>query len=107
MNSRTGEQGRHHVHESLVQKAISQAVTFPDGWTRVGKFSDLIPWPIRRTRARFQRDAHPSDQLLARVIKLYGPAISKAIVVGSDAYFEELHARTHCYYERHWMRVGA
>ncbi len=26
VNPRTGEQGRHHVHESLVQKAIKQAV---------------------------------------------------------------------------------
>jgi integron integrase len=26
LNSQTGEQGRHHVHESLVQKAITQAV---------------------------------------------------------------------------------
>ena len=26
MNQRTGEQGRHHVHESLVQKAIKPAV---------------------------------------------------------------------------------
>jgi len=26
VNSRTGEQGRHHVHESLVQKAVKQAV---------------------------------------------------------------------------------
>jgi integrase len=26
VNARTGQQGRHHVHESLVQKAISQAV---------------------------------------------------------------------------------
>ena len=25
-NAKTGEQGRHHVHESLVQKAIKQAV---------------------------------------------------------------------------------
>jgi len=26
VNARTGEEGRHHVHESLVQKAVSQAV---------------------------------------------------------------------------------
>ena len=26
MNAKAGEQGRHHVHESLVQKAIMQAV---------------------------------------------------------------------------------
>ena len=26
VNSRTGEQGRHHVHESLIQKAVAQAV---------------------------------------------------------------------------------
>lgn len=26
VNARTGEQGRHHVHESLVQKSISEAV---------------------------------------------------------------------------------
>jgi site-specific recombinase XerD len=26
VNAKTGEQGRHHVHESLVQKAIMQAV---------------------------------------------------------------------------------
>ena len=26
MNAKTGEQGRHHVHESLVQKAIKAAV---------------------------------------------------------------------------------
>ena len=26
VNARTGEQGRHHVHESLVQKAVLQAV---------------------------------------------------------------------------------
>ena len=25
-NERTGEQGRHHVHESVVQKAVTQAV---------------------------------------------------------------------------------
>ncbi len=52
VSARSGEQGRHHVHESLVQKALSQAVRKARLTKRVtGPMSARQKLPITPRRA--------------------------------------------------------